>query len=207
MDNWKQWPLGFAVADETKNKTLALHHVSISVEGVAATGLWEVDLADKELIRTLVTHRIPIGTADGVAVLKKTLGRSTKSADLARFVAACEQAEDDLQASWMEYRDLEPKKRANLVPLAARTWPAVAEDGDAAKILKKVGRQPYSATTPPSMKDIIAMARLVMYVAETWMELESERLSRAYLVGDNPERNLYPPQWLKDHRVYWPKAA
>ena len=118
-----------------------------------------------------------------------------------------EDAEQALVETWVAYRDEEPKKRAKLKPLAARTWPAVGEDGDAAKILKRVGRSPYPDSTPTNMRDIIALARLVGYVMETWYDLEAERISRAYLNEGDTTRRLYPPEWLAKYPPFWPQVA
>jgi len=186
---------------------LAVHHVSVSDDGVSASGLWELPLkGSKSTLTNLLTHWVPIGTRDGIAATNRILGRKVVSADLASLVSACEASEVQLQDHWSAYQGLEPKKRANLKPLAAKTWPAIADDGDAARLLEKLGKSPYAQNTPVEMRDIIAMSRLVMTVADTWFELESERLSRSYLAGTDTTRSLYPPEWIAKHPPYWPKG-
>ncbi len=207
MTDWKLDPLGFAVVDETNLGGLAIHHVSIRDEGVFFTGAWILRGPQPKEIQDRLSHRIPIGTVDGIKRIEAILGESFHSADLTDLVAACETAEESLNATWREYQSEEPKKRVNLVPLAARTWPAVTEDGDAARILKQIGKQPHPESTPPEMRDVLALARLVGYISETWYELEGERISRAYLNEGDTNRSLYPPAWLKAHPPYWPKVA
>ena len=205
MEPWKARPLGFAIVDEPPSSALAVHHVSVTDDGVSASGLWKLPLErHKADVANLLTHWVPIGTRDGIAATNKVLGKKVVSADLASLVSMCEASESQLQADWSAYQELEPKKRANLKPLAARTWPAVAEDEDAARLLRKLGKAPYPLHTPSDMQDIIAMSRLVMTIADTWFELESERLSRSYLAGAETERKLYPPEWLLTHSPYWP---
>lgn len=209
MEAWQEQPLGFAIVDETSKGHLAIHHVSILEEGIFASGLWDLpEATPKKEIQDRITHWIVVGTNDGIAALNKRLGKKVKSADLSGLVAACETEEARLQAEWEQYRDQEPKKRSKLKPLAARNWPAVQDDGDAAKLLKRVGRRPYVEETPRDMRDIIAFSRLITYIMETWYELESERLGRHYLHTDeDDQRELFPPNWLKKHPPYWPKVA
>ena len=208
MEPWHDQPLGFAIADKTSKGTLAVHHVSVMSDGIFASGLWDLPKStSKSEIQDRITHWIPVGTTDGITALQDRVGKKIKSADLSGLVAACEEEEAQLQRIWDEYRDAEPKKRANLKPLSARSWPAVHEDGDAAKWLKRVGRRPFAPNTPREMRDIIAFSRLIIYIMEVWYDLESERLGRHYLHNKDDERDLFPQEWLKKHRPYWPKAA
>jgi hypothetical protein len=207
MESWRKEPLGFALVDETTSGTLAIHHVSVREElGVAPTGAWLLEDPDPGVVRDLLTHRVIDGTSDGVRLTESIIRESVEPARLSGLVEACEAAEQELTAAWELYRDEEPVKRANLVPLKARTWPTFTEDGDAATILERVGKRPYSPDTPVEMRDIISLATLVRYVVEAWFDLETERITRAYLNGGNTERSLYPPDWAKDHPPYWPKV-
>ena len=152
METWQAKPLGFAIVDETSRGNLAVHHVSILEDGIFASGLWDLPAGiPKKEIQDRITHWIIVGTSDGIAATKKICGETLQSADLSGLVGACEAEEARLQAEWEKYRDFEPKKRSKLKPLAARNWPAVQDDGDAAKLLKKVGRRPYVDQTPPDM--------------------------------------------------------
>lgn len=207
MEEWKSKPLGFALVDENKSGELLIHHVSIRDEGVFFSGLWNLKDADVEMIQDRLAHWLILGTRDGIAHIEALLGHEIQAANLAELVAACEEADKELNELWLEYREEQPRKRANLKPLAARTWPAVGEDGDAAKILKRVGRSPFPRSTPTDTRDILALANLVSYVIETWYDLETDRLSRKYLQGEEVQRNLYPPDWLSKHGPYWPKSA
>lgn len=206
---WKNLPLGFALVDESKSGALLVHHVSVSSDGTSFTGMWKFPDPESEptVVRDRLTHRIVVGTRDGMSRAEKVLGHAVTSANLAGLVAACEEAEQGLVETWEAYRDEEPKKRANLKPLAARTWPAVGEDGDAAKILKRVGKAAYPDSSPRESRDILALARLVSYVIDTWYDLETDRTSRAYLNAGDTTRRLYPPDWLAHFPPYWPKVA
>lgn len=205
----QQLPLGFAVVDETTKRHLAIHHVSILEEGILASGLWDLPIeTPRSEIQDRITGWIVVGTNDGIAALNERLGQEVKSADLSGLVDACETEEARLQAEWEQYRDQEPRKRSKLKPLTARNWPAVQDDGDAARLLKRVGRRPYVAETPRDMRDIIAFSRLIIYIMETWYELEGERLGRHYLhTDDDHHRELFPPQWLKGHPPFCPKVS
>jgi hypothetical protein len=108
---------------------------------------------------------------------------------------------------WQAYKEEEPLKRANLVGLEAQSWPNITEDGEAAEILKRVGRAPYSDGTPEGMRDSLALTRLVSYVLNSWWDLETERLSRGYLNEGDKDRRLLPPQWVADNPPWWPKKA
>lgn len=212
MEAWQEKPLGFTLVDETKKGALAVHHVSVSEKdserkGVTLTGAWLLPDPDPQTVRNLLSHRITVGTIDGIALAERIIREKFGSADLAVLVASCEKVEADLNATWQEYRDAEPKKRENLKPLNAPTWPAIGDDGDAARILKRVGKKPYADGTPTEMRDILSLAYLVRFIMGAWYDLETERISRAYLRGEDESRNLYPPTWLAQHRVYWPKVA
>ena len=205
---WKDVPLGFALVDESNAGALIVHHVSVSDEGAKFTGMWEFLDPENQptVVRDRLTHWIVIGTRDGIDRAEKVMGHIVTSADLAGLVLACEKAEQELVETWEVYRDEEPKKRANLKPLAARTWPSVSEDGDAAKILKRVGKLPFPESTPNDSRDILALARLIAYVIDTWFDLETDRISRAYLNEGDVIRRLYPTEWLTQFPPYWPKA-
>lgn len=208
MNKWQSEPLGFALVDETVAGALAIHHVSVSADlGVSLSGAWLLQEPKPGVVRDLMTHRVIEGTSDGVLLTQSIIQERIAPARLAGLVDACEQAEQDLIDVWESYRDEQPIKRKNLVPLKAQTWPDFTEDGDAAGILQRVGKRPYSPDTPAEMRDILALARLVSYVVEAWYDLETERITRAFLRGGDAERTLYPPDWARAHPPYWPKAA
>ncbi len=207
MDNWKSKPMGFAIVDESKSGALLIHHVSVRNEGVKKTGLWKFDEPQPQDVNGRLAHWIVIGTKVGIEKTQQVLGEQFRSADLAGLVAACEETEETLNKTWQDHQDEEPKKRANLTPLAARTWPAISEDGDAAKILERVGKIPFPPSAPKEMRDILALANLVSYVIETWHDLETDRTSRDYLNDGDKERRLYPKSWAETCPPYWPKVT
>lgn len=202
MSNWKSVPLGLAVVDETEGG-LAIHHVT--TDG-ALTGIWFLPDPTAKEVADRLAHWIVVGTQDGIKRTEAVLGEPVGSADLAGLVDAAKEALDYLEATWQDYRDAEPKKRANLVPLAAKTWPTIADDGDAAAILSRVGVTPFPESTPADMRDVLALARLVQYLVTMWADLETERTSRPYLHDGTPARPL-PPAWSESNPPWWPKAA
>lgn len=207
MDAWHRKSLGFALVDETAAGTLAVHHVSVSEElGVLPTGAWLLPDPDPGTVRDLLTQRVIDGTSDGVRLAQSIIQDQIASARLSGLVEACEKSERELIEAWESYRDEQPVKRAKLVPLKAPAWPDFTDDGDAATILQRVGKRPYSPDTPAEMRDIISLSNLVRYVVEAWFDLETERITRAFLNGGNTERNLYPTDWAAAHPPYWPKA-
>jgi hypothetical protein len=209
MDEWKALPpLGFAVVDETRSGLLAINHVSVHEElGITRSGSWLLSNPDPWDVRDRLTHRILVGTDDGIRLTESTLKESLPSADLSEMVQDCEEAERLLNRTWQAYRDAEPKKRAKLKPLNAPKWPTITKDGDAARILKRVGKRGYPDSAPVEMRDVLALSSLVVYILDAWFELESERLGRAYLRGEEEDRLLYPPNWLARHSAYWPKQV
>ena len=207
MESWKTIPLGFAVVDETRGGSIAIHHVSISEDtGVTLSGAWLLDSPEPSVVRSLCTHRIVVGTRDGIERLENVLEYAVGSAELSGLVAACEKAESDLSEMWTAYRDEQPQRRASLKPLNAPTWPVITEDGEAALILQRVGMKGFPDNCPDEMKDVLALANLVSFVMRQWFELESERLTRPYLRGDSTQRCTFPKTWLEQNPPYWPKA-
>lgn len=207
MNAWQRESLGFALVDETVKGTLAVHHVSVSEEmGVLPTGAWLLPDPDPGMVRDLLAQRVIEGTSDGVRLAQSLIQDEIAPARLSGLVEACEKSEQELIEAWESYRDEQPVKRAKLVPLKARTWPDFTDDGDAETILNRVGKRPYSPDTPVEMRDVIALSNLVRYVVEAWYDLETERISRAYLNGGNTERNLYPTEWAAAHPPYLPKV-
>lgn len=203
MGDWKAVPLGITVVDEASDGSLLIHHVAVREDGIALSGIWQMDTPKPHQVNDRLTHWIVTGTRDGLAKVSGILGADMALVDLAGLVEACEAAEVELQAQWEQYRDSEPRKRANLKPLAARTWPQISEDGDAATALTAAGISPYPDSTPALMRDLLAHTRLVQHVVTTWWELETERTSRSYL-GGGLGRDLFPPDWLTAHPPYWP---
>lgn len=205
VETWKATPLGVAVVDQTATRSLAVHHVAVRDDGIFLSGIWNLVNPQPVAVQDRLAHWIVTGTRDGLEQARDLIGTDLPAVDLAGLVDACESAEEALQASWQSYRDAAPQKRANLKPLAARSWPQVAEDGDAAAILIAAGIAPYPAGSGELLRDVLASARLVHHVLTTWWELETERTSRAYLGGG--DRQAFPSQWLARHAPYWPKVA
>jgi hypothetical protein len=205
VENWRARPLGIAVVDRTGAGALAIHHVAVRDDGIFLSGIWVVEDSEPGGVNDRLAHWVVTGTRDGLERVRDLLRMDIPAVDLAGLVAACEDAEENLQTSWEEYREAEPRKRANLKPLGARAWPQVAEDGDAASTLVAAGISPYPDSAPEPMRDVLAFTRLVQYVMATWWELETERTSRSYLGGG--ERKLFPTQWLAHHVPYWPEPV
>ena len=203
MGNWKAVPLGIAVVDEASDRSLVVHHVAVREDGIALSGIWQMDSPTPSQVNDRLAQWIVTGTRDGLERVSGILGADMPLVDLAGLVEACEGAEEALHGEWEQYRDAEPRKRANLKPLAARTWPRIAEDGDAATALAAAGISPYPDSAPEMMRDLLAHTRLVQHVVTTWWELETERTSRSYL-GGGQGRDLFPTGWLTAHPPYWP---
>lgn len=207
MQDWMRRPLGIAVVDETEGGGLAVMHVSVSVDGVTQSGAWHFPSATAEDLSPRLAHWVVIGTRDGVNQTEELIGEQVATGDLASLVAAAEEAEVELVQAWEAYKEEAPLKRANLVELNARSWPSITEDGEAADILRRVNRQPYSDGTPELMRDSIALTRLVSYVLDSWWNLETERLSRNYLNEGDKARRLLPIQWVADNPPWWPRTV
>jgi hypothetical protein len=210
VNDWKQVPMGFAVVDQTDLGHIAVHHVSFrfdsnpGLDPFPFTGFWIIDAPNSTRLRDLITQRILVGTRDGIDSTQSILNENLISADLAALVAACESAEIEYQRMWQDHQDFDPIKRKNLVPLNAKTWPSIGDDGDAAEILKRIDLKPYPESSPPETRDALALSKLIHFILTTWYELESERLARPYLSVENKERALLPPAWLASHPPYWP---
>jgi len=205
-DHWKAIPLGLAVVDETNDGGLVVTHVSVGSEGVHASGMWHFPQPHRQDVLPRLSHWIVVGTRDGIDRTELVLGEAVGSADLAGLVAAAEEAQAGLEATWKDYKDAEPKKREKLAPLSAPTWPRITEDGDAAKFLSRINKMPYPPSTPANMQDSLALTRLVEYLLVCWSELEDERLTRHYLTNGQTVRQLLPEAWLETNPVWWPKG-
>lgn len=199
---WDHKPLGIAVVDETIDAALAIEHVTVGDAGAVLSGAWVLPDPTASDVDTLLRQWIVIGTRDGIDRVSRNLGRPVASADLRDLVAACQSAEATILARWQAYKDEEPKKRANLVPVRAPTWPKVQRNADAVEILRGLGRIAVPPGCAEEMKDVLAPARLVEYVINAWQELESERLSRPYLAASDPRRATLPAAWLTANQPY-----
>ena len=200
--DWQSAPLGMAVVDETAGG-LAIHHITIDGD---LTGIWFLPAPSRAEVIDRLAHWIVVGTKDGIDRTEAILEESVGSADLAGLVAAAEEAQDSLETAWLKYKEGESKKRANLKPLAAPSWPLITADGDAATILGRIGRQPFCDSTPEAMRDVLALARLVQYLVMLWRDLEMERTSRTYVSDGTPPMPL-PPQWVDRNPPWWPKVV
>lgn len=202
--DWQQQALGIAVVDQTPAGGLAVEHVGCDQSGAALTGAWLLDDPTSDQLTAMLSHWVVVGTRDGIQRSSKVLDRDLPSADLRSLVAACQAAEEVIMAAWQQYKDEAPKKRANLVPPNYPSWPEVNEDHDAAQILESLGRPAAPPGTPSEMRDVLALSRLVQYVVNAWQELESERMSRAYLVDLDPTWAVLPRQWAEQNPPFWP---
>jgi HPt (histidine-containing phosphotransfer) domain-containing protein len=199
---WDDKPLGIAVVDETIGAAVAIEHVTVGEAGANLSGAWVLSDPNPADLDNLLRQWIIVGTRDGIERICRDLGQSLSSADLRELVSACQEAESAILAAWQTYKDEEPKKRANLVPVGAPAWPRVQDDADAVAIMRDLGRVAVPPGCADEMRDVLALARLVEYVVDAWQELESERLSRPYLAAINPHRAHLPAAWLSANPPY-----
>jgi len=207
--DWKSKPLGIAVVDQTKDGGLAIHHVTVNEEPVSLSGIWYFPEPTAEEVAPRLAHWIVSGTRDGMELVEKLLGEQLPNADLAGLVAACQEAQEELEARWQQAKEDEPTMRKNLTPLGAPKWPVITEDGQAAEFLKRVGIVSYSHGPDSQMDDVLALAKLTKYILESWDNLETERRSRGYMNDGevDRERRFFPLAWATANKPWRPKAA
>jgi hypothetical protein len=207
--NWKSKPLGIAVVDQTIDGGLAIHHVTVNEDPVSLSGIWYFPNPRVEDVAPRLAHWIVSGTRDGMEQVEKLRGEQIRNADLAGLVAACQEAQEDLEARWQQAKVDEPVTRKNLTPLGAPTWPVITEDGQAAEFLNRVGIVASAGGQYSQLDDILALAKLTQYILESWENLETERRSRGYLNdGDEDrERRLFPVAWAEVNTPWWPREA
>jgi len=191
---------GFAIVDALNPKTVNILHVSIIVASqeplkyeISLSGIWELTSKDVGQIESLLFGRIPVGTKDGIAFIKRSVGIDIQSNPLLNFVTSSQAEQDRLQVIWQKHKDDEPKKRKNLVTPKWPQWPTNIEDAVPMEILTGLGKLPYSAETPKEMRTLIAFGRLVYLMLENWMTIEEERTRRPFLKLDEKFARQWPP--------------
>ena len=193
---------GFAIVDAITPKLANVLHVSVLITSkepfkyeILLSGIWEIELSDPKGLEDLLHGRIPVGTQDGIAFIRKALGHAVDSSALSRFVSKSLDEQQNLQAQWQEYKDEEPKKRAKLVLPKWPQWPSEIEDTTPIQVLLDLGKLPYPKTTPEDTRTIIAFGKLVYLMLENWMTIEEERLRRKYLKKEDKTPRLWPPNF------------
>ena len=196
---------GFAIIDAITPELANVLHVSVLITSkepfkyeILLSGIWEIELSNNKGLEDLLFGRLSVGTKDGVAFMKRALGRDVNSNALSNFISTSLEEQKNLQDQWQKYRDEEPKKRAKLVLPKWPNWPTEIEDATPIQILSDLGKLPYPSTTPEDTRTIVAFGKLVYLMLENWMTIEEERLRRKYLKKDEKTPRPWPPNFSSE---------
>ena len=203
MSNTRE-PLGIAVVTQAGKGFVAINHVKITKESVSTkkiddvewkystnlSGAWKVSLDESRLISDLCRNHVVVydkpipGFADSIFQV----------GELRNYLNSIKSCADLLMKTWEEHVAAEPKKRKTLVRPALPLLPEFKVKAiDAAEVLESLGKAGSASGTPSEMSGLVAMSRLVMYLASSWVEIETQRTTRKYLELEPKNPRQFPP--------------
>lgn len=197
-------PLGIAVVTQAGKGFAAINHVKITKETVSMkklddvewkyatnlSGAWKVSLAESALISDLCRNHVVVYDRP----IPEFANLYFQVGELGNYLNSIKGCADQLMETWEDHVAAEPKKRKTLVRPALPLLPIFnVKAVGAAAVLESLGKAGSTSGTPNEMAELVAMSRLVMYLASSWVEIESQRTTRKYLGLGPRNPRQFPP--------------
>lgn len=183
------------IVDWQKNGA-AVETLAIS-EGVCVlSGAWFIELDNFGLIADILSYRLLIEIG-APRPGKFNFDAETISVQTTTFLQDAKKESELALIDYLAYKELDPKKRKNLVEPNFTPWPDAIDLNKAALHFEKVGKISSIQGTDPVMEKVLTAARLSKWMIDGWLHDERERSERTYLKSSDVGARVLPPSWLK----------
>ncbi len=180
------------VVEELDNNCVALQTLHLTESECTLSGLWVVDLTEKEKISDISTNKRAI-----------YLGSSKKlKLDVIKTVTITSLAEEGLEQSakanlkFLEFKKNEPAKRKNLVQPSFFSWNVNVDINHPKSELSRLRKVEEIQGTAAEVQNILTASRLIQIMLQGWIADEIERSSRDYLANQGREFSIIPQCWI-----------
>lgn len=194
----KNYYVSIAVVQIYNDEKVIIESVSITKGECVLSGSWVFSIQDKENIANVVYGKgiIPLGDESGV---KRILVDSDLMYLNAQpFLQEAKNSASEALLAYKTFKSEDAKKRKKMIEPIFFNWPDDLDFNNSAEYLESVGKMAVPVSTPIDMKQILAAARLVKFLVDTWNLDEQERVNRKYVDGTDAEITILPKSWLKE---------
>ena len=185
-----------AIVEALNLNEIAISGISVTQESCVLSGGWLLASDNHSEISDVLGSKLLI-TVGNRAALEQTLKMSGNTE--VNFRDFLMEAKQEVDMGWKlfeEFRAEDPKKRKNLVEPNFFDWPEKVDLNNAASELEEFGLMKKIQGTDPKFEKVLAAARLTKFLIEKWLNDESERKSKKYYGGVDPDISVLPKVWM-----------
>ena len=180
------------VVDLVNEEQIALQTIHASESECSLSGLWVLDLNEKEKINAIAAGKraIYLGTSKKIKL------------DVLKTVSLVNLAEEGLEMSsranlaFLDFKRLDEAKRKNLVQPSFFSWNVNVDLNNPKSELNRLRKVEEIKGTAPEVENILTASRLIQLMLQGWIADEVERNSREYLRVTNQAVSVIPQSWI-----------
>jgi hypothetical protein len=187
-----------AIVEMYSDRKVTIESISISKGECVLSGAWKFSIEDKQSISNVVSNKLIIALGDESTVSKFLNNPNLKFLEAKPFLLEARKAASDAVLAYELFKSEDAKKRKNMVEPSFFDWPEELDFNQSEEYMESIGKMAVPASTPVSMKNTLATARLVRFMVEMWQLDEQERVNRKYVDGTDAEITILPESWLKE---------
>jgi hypothetical protein len=194
----KNYYASIAIVEMHSNEKVTIESISVSKGECVLSGAWEFPTNDKKNIASVVSNKLIIALGDESIVHTFLNDSELKFLKAKPFLLEAKKAANDAILAYELFKSEDAKKRKKMVEPSFFNWPEELDFNYSAEYLESLGKMAVPGSTPASMRNTLAAARLVKFLVEMWQLDEQERVNRKYVDGTDAEITILPESWLKE---------
>ena len=194
----KNYYASIAIVEMHSNEKVTIESISVSKGECVLSGAWEFPTNDKQNIASVVSNKLIIALGDESIIHTFLKDSELKFLKAKPFLLEAKKAASDAILAYEVFKSEDAKKRKKMVEPSFFNWPEELDFNYAAEYLESLGKMAVPGSTPASMRNTLAAARLVKFLVEMWQLDEQERVNRKYVDGTDAEITILPESWLKE---------
>ena len=194
----KNYYASIAIVEMHSNEKVTIESISVSKGECVLSGAWEFTTNDKQNIASVVSNKLIIALGDESTIHTFLNNSELKFLKAKPFLLEAKKAASDAILAYELFKSEDAKKRKKMVEPSFFNWPEELDFNYSADYLESLGKMAVPGSTPASMRNTLAAARLVKFLVEMWQLDEQERVNRKYVDGTDAEITILPESWLKE---------
>jgi hypothetical protein len=194
----KNYYASIAIVEMHSNEKVTIESISVSKGECVLSGAWEFPTNDKQNIASVVSNKLIVALGDESIVHTFLNDSELKFLKAKPFLLEAKKAANDAILAYELFKSEDAKKRKKMVEPSFFNWPEELDFNYSAEYLESLGKMAVPGSTPASMRNTLAAARLVKFLVEMWQLDEQERVNRKYVDGTDAEITILPESWLKE---------
>ena len=194
----KNYYASIAIVEMHSDEKVTIESVSVSKGECVLSGAWEFSASDKQNIASVVSNKLIIALGNESIVSTFLDNSELKFVKANPFLLEAKKAASEAILAYELFKSEDAKKRKKMVEPSFFNWPEELDFNYSAEYMESIGKMAVPISTPASMRNTLAAARLVKFLVEMWQLDEQERVHRKYVDGTDAEITILPESWLKE---------